>query len=141
MVGMAGFVGMTAAAAELDFGDFTSSTLTTKAWEALGEDKEKEAIAYADKCIELYTKEALKMQKGLKEFANDSEAGKLWALNDVGTCYFIKGKALAKQKKAKDAIVAYTYLKDRLGYSQCWDTNGWFWHPAESAVDEIADLK
>ena len=141
IAGLFGLFALSGIAAELDFGDHSSETLTSKAWEALNAGKQDQALAFADKCIELHGKEAVKMQKKLTDFADDSEASKYWALNDVGTCYFIKGKALEKQGKKKEAAAALTYLKDNLGYSQCWDPNGWFWHPAEAAAELIAELK
>ena len=126
---------------ELDFGDHSSATITAKAWSALGKGKNDEAIAYANKCIELHGKEALKMQGKLKDFATEEEAHDHWALNDVGTCYYVKGQALANSGKKKEAIEIYEELKTTLKFAQCWDPNGWFWRPAESASDQIAELK
>ncbi|RYD60552.1 MAG: hypothetical protein EOP83_19130, partial [Verrucomicrobiaceae bacterium] len=73
----------------LDFGDQSSSTLTTKAWEALAAGKHPEVDGYVAKCIELYEAKALEMQKGLSAAAPKETAAEQWALNDVGTCYYI----------------------------------------------------
>ncbi|MBE7159385.1 MAG: beta-glucanase precursor, partial [Rhodospirillales bacterium] len=64
-----------------------------------------------------------------------------WALNDVGTCYFIKGQALESQGKKKDAVAAFKYLSDNLAFAQCWDPKGWFWKPADAARDKTKKLE
>lgn len=133
-----------AAAQTLDFGDHSSETLTSKAWKALGEKNYANAVAYAKKCIETYEKQALEMQKELKEPvpSDDREAvSKKWALNDVGTCLFITGQALEKQDKGAEAVAAYKKLVEKFPYAQCWDPNGWFWKPADAAKERIKALE
>ena len=63
-----------------------------------------------------------------------------WALNDVGTALYIKGEALRKAGKNKEAREAYKKLVDEFFYAQCWDPKGWFWKPAEAAQQAIDDL-
>jgi hypothetical protein len=129
-------------AGKLDFGDFKSSTLTTKAWKALGEKNYDEVTGYTSKCIDTFKSQAVAQQKALKE--PETEKEKIfaqWALNDVGTCYFIQGKALEDQGKKKEAVVAYKFLADNLAYAQCWDTKGWFWKPAAAAKERIKALE
>jgi len=121
----------------------TSSSLTVKAWDALGNDKPAEAIKLTKRCIELYEKEAVKMQKELKaplEGDDDAIRAK-WALNDVGTSYFIMGKALEEQEKTEEAVKAYTALTKKVSFAQCWDPNGWFWSPATAAKERLTELK
>ena len=89
-----------------DFGDHKSVTLTSKAWNALNTDAGL-AIVYADKCAELYLAKAKEMQKSLNSFAGEDTASSYWALNDVGTCLFIKGQALIKQGRTKEAIETF----------------------------------
>jgi len=140
---IASFAMLQFASAEPDFGDFSSETLTTKAWEGLNADKPADAIIFAKKCIAMYEKDAIKMQSELKEpmvGENDIVASK-WALNDVGTCYFILGKAYEAQKKNKEAEKAYKALVANVSFAQCWDPNGWFWAPADSAKERIAALE
>jgi hypothetical protein len=132
---------LTLNAKDLDFGDHKSETLTVKAWKALEASNNDDAIAFADKCIALHGAAALKMQAGLKAYASDSEASEYWALNDVGTCYFIKAKASIAKGKEKDAVKAYAYLAEKLKYSQCWDPQGWYWFPAEAATEALDELK
>ena len=82
------------------------------------------------------------MQASMTEYAWESKEDIFakWALNDVGTAFFIKGEAL---KKAGDPVTAkksYKKLVDNYYYAQCWDTNGWFWKPAEAAQQSLDEL-
>ena len=125
----------------LDFGDSKSSTLTTKAWQALDAKNYAEVIGYANKCIDLYKTQAVQMQGTLKAAADKDSANQYWALNDVGTCYFILGKALDDQGDKKGATAAYKSLVDTLSFAQCWDPKGWFWAPADAARKRLAELQ
>jgi len=129
------------AAPVLDFGDSTSSTLATKAWGALNSKDYASVTAYANKCIDLYKTQAVQMQGTLKEAAPKDSASQYWALNDVGSCYFILGKALDDQGDKKGATAAYKFLVDNLSFAQCWDPQGWFWKPADAARKRLAELQ
>ncbi len=130
------------AAAEPDFGDFSSSTLTTKAWNALNAKDQKNAEVFAEKCIETYKTQALEMQKALTEpTTTKEETEKLWALNDVGTCYFILGQSYEAVGKTKEAVASYKFLTENLAFAQCWDEKGWFWKPADAARDKVKSLE
>jgi hypothetical protein len=92
----------------------------------------------------MYRSQALEMQKRLNGFAptHPPEAAfKYWALNDVGTCLFIKWEALMKLGLNDQALSAYQELVNKLGYAQCWDTRGWFWKPAEAAKQKMVELE
>jgi hypothetical protein len=132
-----------AAHADIDFGDHASSTLTQKAWDALGSGALDNALIYVDKCIALYEAEALSMQAALTTFPATEPKENVftyWALNDVGTCYFIKGEILLKQNQPAAARAAFEKLVQQLGYAQCWDPRGWFWKPAEAAKQKILEI-
>ena len=124
-----------------DFGDHSSATLTTKAWQALADRKDDLVVAYTVKCRELYEAEARKQQAALADFAPADTAHGQWALNDVGTCLFIEGQLFEKQGRPKEAIRAYRRLVDDLRFCQCWDTKGWFWKPAEAAAARLKQLE
>ena len=81
--------------APINFGDYRSSTLVTKAWQALAQNDIESVLAYTNKCISLYAAQAKKMQSGLKDYVTGSndEVFKNWALNDVATSYYIQGEA------------------------------------------------
>ncbi len=126
----------------VDFGDYTSQTLTVKAWGALSGNKLDEVMAYADKCMELYANKAKEMQISLKEYPDTKDKiFSYWALNDVGTCLFIKGEALRKAGKNTEAKEAYKKLISDYSFAQCWDPQGWFWKPADGAQKSLDELK
>jgi hypothetical protein len=130
------------AAAQVDFGDHRSETLTAKAWDALGRHDLDAALTYVNKCISMYEAEAKKMQASLSAFpANEpkEETFRYWALNDVGTCFFIKGEILKQKADSKGATEAYGKSAE-LSYAQCWDPKGWFWRPGEAAKQKILEL-
>ncbi len=122
-----------------DYGDHRSVTLITKAWGALGQGDLEAALAYTNKCIELYADKAKEMQASLKEFpkGTDSEIHSYWALNDVGTGLFIQGEGYRKAGMKEEAKAAFQKLADNYGFAQCWDPKGWFWKPAEAAKERI----
>lgn len=134
----------TVQATELKFTQESSSELTTAGWTALNANHYDHAIAYAQECIRRYEKEALAMQKELTEpvSSSDPEAvASQWALNDVGTCYFILGQTLEKQGKPADALKAYKRVTEKFAFAQCWDNQGWFWKPADAAKKQIKTIE
>jgi hypothetical protein len=130
-----------ASAPVLDYGDYSSATLTGKAWAALESKNYPAVLGYTNKCIDMFKAQAVQMQGTLKAPAPKEKANDYWALNDVGTCYFIKAKALDDQGNKKDAIAAYKFLADNLSFAQCWDPKGWFWAPADGARKRVAELQ
>ena len=126
----------------LDFGDYTSSFMTTQGWKALDGEDPTVAVIYADKVIEMYGDKAREMQASLTEYPWQSRdvIFNYWALNDAGTSLFIKGKALRKVGRNDEAKQAFKILVDEYFYAQCWDPNGWFWKPAEAAQQELDEL-
>jgi len=64
-----------------------------------------------------------------------------WALNDVATSLFIQGEAYRKAEKMDEAKEAYKKIVNKFMYGQAWDTQGWFWKPAEAAKEKIAMLE
>ena len=138
-----------ATAGAVDYGNYTSETLTTNAWRAMDKGDYATAITYADKCIELYKEEALKMQadihlkretEDVKRKQTNQEVFDNWALNDVGTSYFIKGEALVNLGKEKEAVEAYRVVMNQLYYANTYDPQGWFWSPAEAANKKVVML-
>ncbi len=126
----------------LDFGDYTSAQLTSQAWEALKNKDLDSVIAYTEKCMELYGNKAKEMQDSLAEYPWESKDKifSYWALNDVGTCLFIRGEAYRDAGKLQEAKDTYRKLVDEYFYSQCWDPNGWFWKPAEVAQQKLDEM-
>ena len=138
-------IAMIESGSNLDFGDYSSTYLTTKAWKALGDKDSDGVIAYVDKVLELYEEKAKTMQESMTEYAWESkdEIFEKWALNDVGTSLYIKGESFRKIGKDKKARESYQLLVENYFYAQCWDPNGWFWKPAEAAqqaLDELGEI-
>lgn len=122
---------------EYDFGDYTSMTLTVNAWGCLDKKDYVGIEIYTRKCIELYEEEAIKQQTSMTDYLPKEQAFNPWALNDVGTCYFILGEALLAQGRYKEAKEAYSKIIDKFSFAQCWDPRGWFWKPAVGARGKI----
>lgn len=135
-------IAMVESGSTLDFGDYSSSFLTTQAWKALNANDSNSVVAYTDKVLELYETKAKDMQGSLTEYAWESKDDIFaqWALNDVGTSLFIKGEAFKKAGQYKEAKDAYQKLVKDYFYAQCWDPNGWFWKPAEAAQEALDEL-
>lgn len=127
----------------IDFGDFSSSTITSKAWKALADNDLEAVKAYVAKNLELYEENATEMQNSLTEYPWESNEKifEYWALNDVGTSLFILGEAYRKAGDIEKAKEAYQRLVDEFYYAQCWDNGGWFWKPAEAAQGKISELE
>lgn len=129
------------AAPALDFGDYRSETMTTKAWAALEGNNFEAAIGYTSKCIEMFRAQAIEQQKALTAPLTEKEQiFAQWALNDVGTCFFIRGQVYEKQGKKAEALADYKFLAENLPFAQCWDTKGWFWRPASAAAEKVKAL-
>ena len=128
------------AGTNVDFGNYTSSTLATKAWEALGQGDHRAVELYTKKCIDLYEAQATQQQAGLNAFASAEDAPKLWALNDVATSYFIRGQSLLAQGKIQDAQQAFQAVIEQFPFAQAWDPQGWFWHVADAASDKLSTI-
>ncbi len=129
-----------AKASPYNFGDFRSTTLTTKAWKAL-EDKNLEGVlVYTNKCIELYAEKARVMQSELKEYpsGDDQKIFGFWALNDVATSIFIQGEAYRKADNIEEAKKAFNRVISEFGFGQAYDpANKAFWKPADAAKEKL----
>jgi len=128
---------------DIDFGDYTSSTIVQKAWKALADNDLDAVIVYTSKVLELYAPKAKEMQESLTEYPweNKDKIFSYWALNDVGTALFILGEAYRNAGKKDQASEAFKKLIDEYSYSQCWDPHGWFWKPSEAAQEKLAMIE
>lgn len=127
----------------IDFGDYSSSTITVKAWQALEANNLEEVKAYVNKNLEMYEAKAVEMQASLTEYPWESNEKifEYWALNDIGTSLFILGEAYLKAGETDKAKQSYQRLIDDFYYAQCWDVGGWFWKPAEAAQNKLSELE
>lgn len=144
LIGCMSLMVVAATAMAQDFGDFSSQTLTGKAWEAYVKGDFDLTLKYTAKCKEMFMADAKKQQeevKALETKPTGEAVHEFWALNDVGTCLFIEGQVYEKQEKIKEAIAAYKVVAEELSLSQCWDEKGWFWSPAEAAAGRVKQLE
>jgi len=115
---------MLAGGVDWDFGDYTSTTLTTKAWFALEDKDLKGVLAFTNKCISLYGDQAKRMQSGLNDYVSgpNDEIFKKWALNDVAIAYFIQAAAYRHAKMKDKAQEAYNTLISKYSFAQAYDS-------------------
>lgn len=125
-----------------DFGDYSSATLVTRAWESLEKEDLGLVLGYADKCIKLYGDKAREMQAGLADYpqGSDDELFAYWALNDVATAHFIKGRAYMMEGRNKEAAREFQTIRDDFSFGQCWDPRGWWWKPVTEAENWLEAL-
>jgi hypothetical protein len=125
--------------------------LTVDAWAAFNKGAWEMAAAKAGKCIREFGAQALRDQVQLEKakvpkppIGAVSESDKngilrRGLLNDVGTCLFIKARALHELGRNDEATRFYQ-AATKLTYARCYDPswNG-LWSPAEAAADRLAE--
>jgi len=122
----------------------TSEEYVTAAWKAYDNQQYEEAISFAQECIDKWENNAIEQQSKLTQApptgaVSEDEKKAIfanWALNDVGTSYFIKAQALQKLGKIAEARDAYNKAIS-FPYARSWDPKGWFWSPAEAAKSQM----
>lgn len=126
--------------------------LTVAAWDAFNAGNYQQAIARADKCINEFRGSADREQVELqnskaplppKGKVSEEEKKRILArglLNDVATCFFIKGRSAENVGRIPEAREAYL-AASKYTYARTWDPKGWFWSPAEAASDRLTTLK
>ena len=124
-----------------DLGDEAPGTLTTRAWEALSQNDERGIFLFTERCIKLYEEEAKRQNAILMDYPVRVNIDKYQQLNNVGTCYFIRGEFFKHGKDWQKAMESYQGLIDNYLYAQCWDPRGWYWKPANIAKEEIRKIK
>ena len=125
--------------------------LTTCGWDKFNSRDFEEAIAIAEECIDTFDAQAHREQE---EFTASGKppppVGAVGedvknailsrgVLNDVATCYYIKGQATEGLDRINQALLAYRGA-ERFPDARTYDPRGWFWSPAEAATDRIARL-
>ena len=125
---------------QYDFGDHSSAYLTMKAWEASGKKDYQAVWAYTQKCTDLYRNEAVRQQNSLTVFPSAEKQSVFSALNNVATCYFIRGEVLMRQEKWPQARNTFQIVIDQFGFAQYWDPRGWYWKVAEKSEESIEKI-
>jgi len=106
-------------------------------WEASSQDDLEKVKALVGQCVKVYGDEAKKIQAQLKDFPTRGTEKKYQALNDVGTCLFIRAEAAMNSGNTQEAIKEFQYIIDNLSFSQAWDPRGWYWSVAEKSQASI----
>ena len=116
-------------------------TETAAAWASLQNQQYQEAVQHADKCIREFFGDAKRKQLRLEKSAiplgivSPEETKRIHlngTLNDVATCYYIKGRALTELGK-KDLAAKSLAEATKYSAARAYDPRGWFWSPAEAA--------
>lgn len=130
---------------KIDFGSYTdSASLMSKAWEYYNNKDYDNAAEFARELINRYENKAEEQQKSLEAYAASGKESDYWALNDVGTAYYVLGQIYKHQADKetdagkKDGLIDkakenLNIVINTLGFAQCWDTKGWYWKVAEGA--------
>lgn len=126
--------------------------LTNEAWKAYDNKKYEQAIKKAEECIKEFERDAIPEQKELEKSnaplpplgkVSEEEKKTIFnrgLLNDVATCWLIKGLSLEKLGRIQEAIKAYckaakfTYART---YDPSWDG---FWSPSKKAKNSLSYL-
>ena len=114
--------------------------LTGKAWSALGKNNFDEVERLANEAVRRWGENARKRNNGLSKLPSTKEAKGYATLNELATIVWLKGEALLKKGDREGALAAYYTVLADFHYGQTWDTKGWYWSPAASCRDRIAEL-
>ena len=114
--------------------------VTRKAWDALGKKNFDEVERLANDSVRRWGEQGRKRNNGLSKLPSAKEAKQYSTLNELATIVWLKGEALLKKGDRDGALAAfYTVLAD-YNFGQTWDNKGWYWSPAASSRDRIAEL-
>ncbi len=121
-------------------GEGSSAYITEQAWGAYNNKELQASIDHAKKCIDLYLGPALAQQKQLTKPPEGEQIKRYWALNDVGTCYYIAGIASFDMGDWQQARYYFNFIVTNLKYANGWDAKGWYWSISEEASKRIAQI-
>ena len=114
--------------------------VTRKAWDALGKKNFDEVERLANESVRRWGERGRKINNRLSKLPSAKEAKQYSTLNELATIVWLKGEALLKKGDRDGALAAfYTVLAD-YNFGQTWDKKGWYWSPAASSRDRIAEL-
>ena len=114
--------------------------VTRKAWEALGINDFNTVERLANESVRRWGEQARVRNNQLFRLPSAKEAKKYNTLNEVATIVWLKGEALFKKGDRDGALAAYYTVVADYNYGQTWDNKGWYWSPAASSRDRIAEL-
>ncbi|MBU0694794.1 MAG: hypothetical protein KKC11_09065 [Candidatus Omnitrophica bacterium] len=118
-----------------------SSEYVKKGWAVLGERKFEEVHQITDKCINEFSQTADNLAARLSELPSKGEESKYQVMNDVATCYFIKGEALMREEKIPEAKKVFKEAVDKYPFAVAFDPRGWYWSIKEKAEITLRKLE
>ncbi|MBP7088672.1 MAG: hypothetical protein KBB01_05170 [Candidatus Omnitrophica bacterium] len=119
----------------------TSSEYVTKGWAALGKREFSNVYEIVDKCISKFSEEADSLAKNLTDFPSVDKESECKVMDDVATCYFIKGEALMREGKIEEAKKVFQEIIDKYPFAQNFDPRGWYWSLREKSEITLKKLE
>jgi len=114
--------------------------VTSKAWEALAKNDFNTVERLANESVRKWGEQARKRNNELFRLPSAKEAKKYNTLNELATIVWLKGEALLKKGDRDGALAAYYTVIADYEFGQTWDNKGWYWSPAATSRDRIAEL-
>ena len=114
--------------------------VTQKAWDAFAKKNYYEVERLANESVRRWGEQTRKRNNELFKLPSAKEAKKYNTLNEVATIVWLKGEALLKKGDRDGALAAYYTVIADYEFGQTWDNKGWYWSPAASSKDRIAEL-
>lgn len=136
----------------------SSQQLLKQAWDSLnagrgqlGEQNLEKALVCAGGVIDGWAEKADEQQAERFQSGNckktpppkerDAYFTDYWALSDVASAWFIRGRVFALRRKWTEAKEAYKVVSEKYPCAYTWDPSGpWFWRTAEGAERESRKL-
>ncbi len=119
----------------------SSSDYVNKAWARLGKREFSDVHTLVDQCIEEYSSLAQDQARTLGSFPTKGEEDNFKIMNDVATCYFIKGESLMREGKTEEAKAIFGEVIDKYPYAQSFDPRGWYWSIKEKSEITLKKLE
>ncbi len=125
----------------IDFSNTTSSGLSQKAWAALNNGENINAVIYAEKCFELYEDNAKRKQASLSGFPTARQIKTYESLNNVGGCLFVEANALKNMNYPENSILVSFEAIEKFSYSQYKNSQGLYISVVKSLREMLPGLK
>jgi len=118
-----------------------SASYVKKAWSVLGKREFETVHQITDECINKFSVAADLIANPLSDFPAQGEESKFSLMNDVATCYFIKGEALMREGKIDEAKKTFKTVINKYPYAQSFDPRGWYWSLKEKSEVTLKKLE
>ncbi len=118
-----------------------ASDYVNKGWAILGERQFSDVYKITDSCISEFSEIANASAKSLNNFPSKGEEDKYRIMNNVATCYFIKGEALMRDGKINEAKDVFKKVIAAYPFAQSFDPRGWYWSIKEKSEITLNKLE